>query len=69
MNPSCFWASQLGAPYLASDQSHAKHYAGASYAFDQLLLFFFVDVSNLWDSLYVYMHQDSLTKLKDSLLS
>lgn len=71
MNPSCFWASQLGAPYSASDQSHAKHYAGASNAFDQLLLFFFIDVSNFWDSLHVYTHQDSLTKppLKDSLLS
>lgn len=71
MNPSCFWVSQLGAPYLASDQSHAKHYAGASYAFDQFLLFFFIDVSNFWDSLYVYRHQGSLTKLplKDLLLS
>lgn len=71
MNPSCFWASQLGAPYLASDQSHAKHYAGASYAFDQLFWFFFIDVSNLWDSLYVYTHRDSLTKppLQDLLLS
>lgn len=49
MNPSRFWPSQLGALYLAGDQSRAGHYAGASvWCLWAVIAFLYVCLPDSW---------------------